>query len=75
VIHAQLGRAPETTEARDEFLRMRPTILERWNDELARRNYRPEDVAHFAESARKAGFPVPARTVAETALEASASPH
>ncbi|HEV2565440.1 MAG TPA: hypothetical protein VGU19_10180 [Microvirga sp.] len=31
---------------------------------------RPEDAAHFAEGARKAGFPVPARTVAAAALQA-----
>lgn len=75
VIYAQLGKAPEAAEARDQFLRMRPTIFERWDDEMAKRNYRPEDAAHFAEGARKAGFPVPARTAAETALQASASPH
>ncbi len=75
VIYAQLGKASEAAEARDQFLRMRPTIFEHWDDELAKRNYRPEDAAHYAEGARKAGFPVPARTAAETALEASASPH
>ncbi len=72
VIYAQLGKAPEAAEARDQFLRMRPTIFERWDDEMAKRNYRPEDAAHFAEGARKAGFPVPARTAAETALQATA---
>ncbi|MPR11345.1 tetratricopeptide repeat protein [Microvirga tunisiensis] len=71
VIYAQLGKAPEAAEARDAFLRMRPTIFERWDDEMAKRNYRPEDAAHFAEGARKAGFPVPARTAAETALQAA----
>lgn len=75
VIYAQLGKAPEAAEARDTFLRMRPTIFERWDEEMAKRNYRPEDAAHYAEGARKAGFPVPARTAAETALQASASPH
>ncbi|WP_262297181.1 tetratricopeptide repeat protein [Microvirga sesbaniae] len=75
VIYAQLGKAPETAEARDAFLRMRPTIFEHWDDEMAKRNYRPEDAAHFAEGARKAGFPVPTRTAAETALQASTSPH
>ncbi|RDI59761.1 tetratricopeptide repeat protein [Microvirga subterranea] len=75
VIYAQLGKASEAAEARDQFLRMRPTIFEHWDDEMAKRNYRPEDAAHYAEGARKAGFPVPARTAAETALEASASPH
>ena len=75
VIYAQLGKAPEAAEAHDAFLRMRPTIFEHWDDEMAKRNYRPQDAAHFAEGARKAGFPVPIRTAAETALEASASPH
>lgn len=70
VIYAQLGKAPEAAEARDQFLRMRPTIFEHWDDEMAKRNYRPEDAAHFAEGARKAGFPVPARTAAEAALQA-----
>jgi hypothetical protein len=50
---------------------MRPTIFERWDDEMAKRNYRPEDAAHFAEGARKAGFPLPARTAAEAALQAA----
>ncbi|WP_246690448.1 adenylate cyclase [Microvirga aerophila] len=71
VIYAQLGKGSEATEARDQFLRMRPTIFENWDDEMAKRNYRPEDTAHFAEGARKAGFPVPARTAAETALQAA----
>lgn len=75
VIYAQLGKASQAAEARDTFLRMRPTIFEHWDDEMAKRNYQPQDAAHFAEGARKAGFPVPARTAAETALEASASPH
>ncbi len=73
VIYAQLGKASEAAEARDEFLRMRPTIFERWDEEMAKRNYRPEDAAHFAEGARKAGFPVPARTAAEAALQATPS--
>ncbi|WP_343234470.1 adenylate cyclase [Microvirga terrestris] len=71
VICAQLGKATEAAEARDAFLRMRPTIFEHWDDEMAKRNYRPEDAAHFAEGARKAGFPVPARTAAEMALQAA----
>ncbi len=74
VIYAQLGRAVEAAEARDEFLRMRPTIFERWDEEMAKRNYRPEDAAHFAEGARKAGFPMPARTAAEAMLQASPPP-
>jgi TolB-like protein/cytochrome c-type biogenesis protein CcmH/NrfG len=69
VIYAQLGKEKEAAEARDQFLRMRPTIFEHWDDEMAKRNYRPEDAALFAEGARKAGFPVPARTTAETALQ------
>lgn len=71
VIYAQLGKAPEAAEARDQFLRMRPTIFVHWDDEMAKRNYRPEDAAHFAEGARKAGFPVPARTAAEAMLQAT----
>jgi len=71
VIYAQLGKVAAAAAARDEFLRLRPTIFERWDDEMAKRNYRPEDASHFAEGARKAGFPVPARTAAEAALQAS----
>ena len=52
------AKASEAAEARDEFLRMRPTIFEHWDEEMAKRNYRPEDGAHLAEGARKAGFPV-----------------
>jgi adenylate cyclase len=72
VINAQLGKAREAAEARDAFLRMRPTIFEHWDEEMAKRNYRPEDSAHFADGARKAGFPVPARTAAEVALQSAA---
>ncbi|UVF19606.1 tetratricopeptide repeat protein [Microvirga terrae] len=75
VIYAQLGKASEAAEARDTFLRMRPMIFEHWDAEMAKRNYRPEDAAHYAEGARKAGFPVPARTAAESTLEARASRH
>lgn len=75
VIYAQLGKEPEAAEARNMFLRMRPTIFEHWDDEMAKRNYRPQDAAHYAEGARKAGFPVPARTAAETALQAAADQH
>ena len=71
VIYAQLGKAQDAAEARDQFLRMRPTIFEHWDEEMAKRNYPPEDAAHFAEGARKAGFPVPDRTAAEMALQAS----
>ncbi|KAB0267281.1 adenylate cyclase [Microvirga brassicacearum] len=70
VIYAQIGKSQEAAEARDEFLRMRPTIFEHWDEEMAKRNYRPEDVAHFAEGARKAGFPVPVQTAAESLLAA-----
>jgi TolB-like protein len=72
VIYAQLGKAPEAAEARDRFLKMRPSIFEHWDEEMAKRNYRPEDAAHFAEGARKAGFPVPTWTAAEAALRAAA---
>ena len=71
VIYAQLGKAQDAAEARDQFLRMRPTIFEHWDEEMAKRNYPPEDAAHFAEGARKAGFPVPDRTAAEAALQVS----
>jgi len=75
VIHAQLGSQSEAAEARDRFLQMRPTLFEHWDEEIAKRNFRPEDAAHLAEGARKAGFPLPARTAAEAALQASPSQH
>ncbi len=75
VIYAQLGKAREAAEAHDTFLRMRPPFFEHWDDEMAKRNYRPEDAVHLAEGARKAGFPVPARTAAEVALQASSPQH
>jgi tetratricopeptide (TPR) repeat protein len=71
IIYAQLGMKLEAAEARDRFLQARPAIFEQWDRELAKRNFRPEDSALLAEGARKAGFPVPARTAAETALQAA----
>ncbi|QEL21955.1 adenylate cyclase [Bosea sp. F3-2] len=70
IIYAQLGMKPEAAEARDQFLRMRPKFFDNWDQEAAKRNYRPEDTIHLAQGARKAGFPVPNRTAAEAALEA-----
>jgi adenylate cyclase len=61
VIYAESGLVSEAAEAREEFLRLRPTYFENWEVELAKRNYRPEDRAVLIEGARKAGFPVPAR--------------
>jgi len=72
IIHAQLGMKPEAAEARDRFLQARPTIFEQWDREMAKRNFRPEDVVLMAEGARKAGFPVPNTTAAETALQSAA---
>ncbi|WP_046862762.1 tetratricopeptide repeat protein [Microvirga massiliensis] len=69
IIYAQLGMTREADEAREQFLRMRPTIFDHWDEELAKRNFRSEDAVHLAEGARKAGFPVPDRTAAERALE------
>ena len=66
IIYAQLGMRADAREARDQFLQMRPNIFEQWDTEMARRNFRPEDAVHLADGARKAGFPVPETTVAET---------
>jgi tetratricopeptide (TPR) repeat protein len=71
IIYAQLGMKLEAAEARDRFPQALPAIFEQWDRELAKRNFRPEDSALLAEGARKAGFPVPARTAAETALQAA----
>lgn len=69
IIYAQLRMKPEATEARDRFLQERPTFFEQWDREVAKRNYGPKDGALLAEGARKAGFPVPDTTAAETALQ------
>jgi tetratricopeptide (TPR) repeat protein len=69
IIYAQLGMKTEATEARDRFLQARPTFFDHWDREVAKRNYSPKDGALLAEGARKAGFPVPATTAAETTLQ------
>lgn len=74
IIYAQLGERAEAAAARTEFLRMRPTFFDHWDKEVAMRNYRPVDGAHLAEGARKAGFPLPSRTAAEEALQATMPP-
>ena len=71
IIYAQLGMKPEAAEARDRFLQVRPTFFDQWDREVAKRNYGPEDGALLAEGARKAGFPVPDTTAAETALRSA----
>ncbi|GEO17603.1 adenylate cyclase [Microvirga aerophila] len=68
IIHAQLYMKPETAEARTRFVQMRPDFFPNWDLEMAKRNLQPEDAAHIAEGARKAGFPVPDTTAAETTL-------
>lgn len=67
IIYVQLGMQPQATEAREQFLRMRPKFFESWDQEVAKRNYRPEDALHLVEGARKAGFPLPARAAADAA--------
>ncbi|RDJ27255.1 adenylate cyclase [Bosea caraganae] len=61
IIYAESGLVSEAAQARDEFIRLRPTFFEHVDVELAKRNYRPEDQAVLIEGSRKAGFPVPAR--------------
>lgn len=71
IIYAQLDMKPQAAAAKGEFLRLLPTFFENWEREVTRRNYRQEDAVHLAEGARKAGFPLPARTAAETAVAAA----
>ena len=71
IIYAQLGMRPEAAEARERFLQMRPTFFDQWDREVAKRNYGPQDGALLAQGARKAGFPVPGTTAAETALRSA----
>jgi adenylate cyclase len=73
IIYAQRGMETEAATARAEFLRMRPAFFENWELEVAKRNYRPEDGAHLAAGARKAGFPMPSTTKAEQALRSMAA--
>lgn len=61
IIYAQLDMKPQAAAAKDEFLRLIPKFFENWEQEVAKRNYRPEDAVHLAEGARKAGFLLPAR--------------
>ncbi|SFJ71396.1 TolB amino-terminal domain-containing protein [Bosea sp. OK403] len=75
IIYAQLEMKPQAAAAKGEFLRLIPTFFENWEHEVAKRNYRPEDAIHLAEGARKAGFPLPARTVAEAASAAEFPQH
>jgi adenylate cyclase len=70
IIYAQLDMSAEAAVAREQFLRMRPTFFNHWDQEVAKRNFQPEDGALLAVGARKAGFPVPAMTAAETAIRA-----
>ncbi len=69
IIYAQLGMRPEAAESRDRFLQARPVFFDQWDREVAKRNYGPKDGALLAEGARKAGFPMPDATAAETALQ------
>lgn len=71
IIYAQLGMKSEAAQARDRFLQLRPTFFENWDQEVAKRNYGPEDGALLAEGARKAGFRVPDTTASETALQSA----
>ncbi len=73
IIYAQLGMKAEAAKARDRFLQERPTFFDHWDQEVAKRNYSPKDGVLMAEGARRAGFPVPNTTAAETALQ-SATP-
>lgn len=68
IIYAQLDMKPQAAAAKGEFLRLIPKFFESWEYEMTKRNYRPEDAVHLAEGARKAGFPLPAKTAAEIAL-------
>ncbi|MDF2688555.1 MAG: adenylate cyclase [Microvirga sp.] len=72
IIYAQLGMEPQAADARDRFLQARPTFFEQWDREVSKRNYSSKDRALLAEGARKAGFPIPDTTAAETALQSDA---
>ncbi|AZO81956.1 MULTISPECIES: adenylate cyclase [unclassified Bosea (in: a-proteobacteria)] len=75
IIYAQLDMKPQAAAAKGEFLRLLPKFFEDWEHEMAKRNYRPEDAIHLAEGARKAGFPLPNRTAAETAFGVASPQH
>lgn len=75
IIYAQLDMRPQAAAAKGEFLRLLPKFFEDWEHEMTKRNYRPEDAIHLAEGARKAGFPLPARTAVETAFGVASPQH
>jgi len=59
LIYARAGLAQEAAASRDLFLAMRPRFFDNLDEELAKRNYRPEDRRILTDAARAAGFPVP----------------
>lgn len=59
LIYARAGLAEEAAASRDLFLAMRPRFFDNLEDELIKRNYRPEDRRFLTDAARAAGFPVP----------------
>lgn len=58
LIYAQRGLMEEAARNRETFLTMRPDFFPNILDELAMRNFRPEDQTFLIDAARKAGFQV-----------------
>lgn len=67
LVYTRQGLLAEAAESRAEFLRSRPGFFENFDDELDRRNFNARDRAILIRGAVEAGFPVPARFVAEAA--------
>lgn len=59
LIYARAGLTQEAAASRDQFLAMRPRFFDNLEEELIKRNYRPEDRRILTDAARAAGFPVP----------------
>jgi tetratricopeptide (TPR) repeat protein len=57
-VYGQNGDAEAATAERDWLMKNAPKLLVNVDREMAIRNVRPEDQAHFVEGLRKAGIPV-----------------
>lgn len=62
LIFARAGLEAEAERSRAAFMRMRPGFFQRFENELAMRNFNARDRAILTQGARQARFPVPATT-------------
>ncbi|MBX3536547.1 MAG: adenylate cyclase [Chelatococcus sp.] len=69
LIFARAGLNAEAAASRRQFLAMRPRFFDDLDNELAKRNFRPEDRLILTDAAREAGFPVPLASKAGTGMQ------